>query len=55
MPLLYIGCDCAVSHVSREMALEVKKNISRKDNGVSREKATILKALFWFFHRRGGY
>lgn len=31
---LYLGCDCAVSHISREITLEVKRNISGKHNGV---------------------
>lgn len=31
---LYVDCDCAVSYVSREITLEVKKNISGKGNGV---------------------
>lgn len=33
---LYLGFDCAVLHISREITLEVKKNISGKCNGVWR-------------------
>lgn len=33
---LCVGCDCAVLYVSREITLEVKKNISGKGNGVWR-------------------
>lgn len=33
---LSVGCDCAVSHVSREITLEVKKNISGKGNRIWR-------------------
>lgn len=40
---LYAGCGCIVSHVSREITLEVKKNISGKGNIVWRQKVTILK------------
>lgn len=31
---LYVGCDCAVSHISREITLEVKKNIGGEANEV---------------------
>lgn len=40
---LYAGCGCVVSHVSREITLEIKKNISGKGNIVWRQKVTILK------------
>lgn len=31
---LYVGCDSAVSHISREITPEVKKNISGNGNRV---------------------
>lgn len=46
---LYAGCDCAVVHVSREITLEVKKNISGKGSWSLEVKSYNSESVGYFF------